>query len=301
VTGFGTGGAPRRVGVDLGGTSSRIVALDPEGGVVSQHLVDTRSFAAGDGESVAQRLIAHVRKVSDGLPLRSVGIGASGPVDANGVIRNPDTLPEFSGIEITSLVTAELGVPCVIDSDAITFALGEFHLGAGRAARSIVGVTLGTGVGVGVVVDGRPHRGGDGLHPEGGHIPTPGAPAPCYCGLQNCWEQRASRTALERMVAARFDQRSVASVASAAEEGDPEARDAFTEYGVAVGTGLAALATLFRPEAIVIGGGSTPYVHLLMDGLRAALVRRGSYATTAEIVPSELGVLAGAIGAATLV
>jgi len=290
-----------RVGIDLGGTASRIVALDAGGGVVAERLVDTRSFAVGDALTAAQRLIAQIQTVTDGRPLRGVGIGASGPIDAAGVIRNPDTLPEFTGMNLPVVVAAELDVPCVIESDADVFALGEFHLGAGRGVNSLVGVTLGTGVGGGVVNGGELLRGGDGLHPECGHIPTPGSPAPCYCGLENCWEQRASRTALERLVAHRLGGIDLAAAAAAASDRDPDARAVFRDYGTAVGIGLATLATLFRPEKIVIGGGSAPYLQLMMGGLRAALNRRGSYLVPMEIVASELGVQAGAIGAATLV
>ena len=97
-----------RVGIDLGGTASRIVALDGVGGVVAERLVDTRSFAVGDALTAAQRLIAQIQTVTDGRPLRGVGIGASGPIDAAGVIRNPDTLPEFTGMNLPVVVAAEL-------------------------------------------------------------------------------------------------------------------------------------------------------------------------------------------------
>lgn len=294
-------GGSVRIGVDLGGTSSRLVAIDRGGGVVAHQLVDTRSFANQGATGVADRLIDRIEAICDGRPALGVGIGASGPIDAAGLIHNPDTLPEFIGIDLPSEVTSRLGVPCLIDSDAVVFALGEFHLGAARDVATMIGVTLGTGVGACAVTDGRPHRGGDGLHPEGGHIPTPGPPAPCYCGLEYCWEQRASRTALEQIIAERFDGRDLEWLAAAGVSGNRDALATLREYGVAVGDGLAALATLFRPQTIVIGGGSAAYLDLFIDGIRLALSRNGQYRITAKVLPSELGVLAGAIGAATLV
>ncbi len=290
-----------RVGVDIGGTSSRIVAIDFEGAVVAEQRVDTRSFAGEDANTVAERLIDLIQAVCEGRPVVGVGVGASGPIDAAGLIQNPDTLPQFIGVDIRSEVSLRLGVPCVIESDAAVFSLGEFHLGAAQDVDTMVGVTLGTGVGVCAVSDGRPHRGGDGMHPEGGHIPTPGPAAPCYCGLQYCWEQRASRTALERMAKERFGWRDLDQLAAAAAAGEPEAQETFNEYGLAVGDGLATLATLFRPQKIVIGGGSAAYLDLFMDGLRLAFARDGEYRITAQVLPSELGDLAGAIGAATLI
>jgi glucokinase len=293
--------AAARIGVDLGGTTTRIVALDSSDEVAAQRLVETRSFPAGDPEGVVGRLANLIVEVTGGAPIHGVGIGASGPIDAFGVIRNPDTLPEFSGFDLTGGMSGALRAPCVLENDADVFTLGESRLGAARGARCVVGVTLGTGVGTGVINDGHIHRGGDGEHPEGGHIPTPGPPAPCYCGLEYCWEQRASRTALERLIEARAPGRDVGQVVADAEAGEPVAAELLHEYSLGVGSGLAALATLFRPQTFVIGGGVTPYLAALMDGIREALTRRGPYVITADVVASELGVLAGAIGAATLV
>ena len=289
-----------RLGVDLGGTSSRIVVLDGDGNRVGERTVGTRSFAGAGREGAVTALVDEILGLIGDRRVSGVGIGASGPIDSSGVIRNPDTLPEFSDLAITGLVSERLGVPCVIESDAVTFALGELRLGAARGARSVVAVTLGTGIGVGVVVDGQVHRGADGLHPEGGHLPTPG-PSPCYCGLAHCWEQKASRTALERLVADRVGYRDVERCAREARAGNVAAADTLLEYGCAVGEGLAVLATIFRPELIVIGGGSTPYLEMFRKGIEKAFVRRGRYAISARVVASTLGVAAGAIGAATLV
>lgn len=296
--------APRtalRVGVDLGGTSSRLVAIDHANVVVASELVSTRAWVAGSGGSVGDQLTSHIRALVGSGVTESIGIGASGPIDCHGVIHNPDTMPEFTEMDLVSLLSSEFDVPCVIESDAAVFALGEFRLGAGRDVSSMIGVTLGTGVGACAILNGVPHRGADGLQPEAGHIPTPGPPAPCYCGLENCWEQRASRTALERLVLGRFPGETPATIAQAAAAGDEQACSVFTEYGAAVGSGLATLATLFRPQRFVIGGGSAAYLELMESGLHSALVRAGQYELQVDVTASKLGDLAGALGAATLI
>jgi glucokinase len=297
---LGVAEAPVRLGVDLGGTGTRIVALTESDEITGETIAATKDLGDGRTSSPVERLVELLCTVAGGHRVRGVGIGASGPIDSDGIVRNHDTLALFSDIPLVSTVSDRLGVPCAIDSDAVTFALGEYGLGAGRCARTLIGVTFGTGIGVCVLHDGRPHRGGDGLHPELGHLPVPGGPAPCYCGLNSCWEQLASRAALEERVAETgfFDIRVAA--AAAVEGDDPSARELFDRYGRAVGIGLATLCTSFRPDRVVIGGGVAPYLDLFAGGIHSALHRNPPYETDPEIRAAELGAVAGAVGAATL-
>jgi len=274
------------------------VALAADGRIAAEEVTSTRLL--GPRHPPGAGLVGLLRRAATGFSIRSVGIGASGPIDASGIIHNHDTLPEFSDIELTDAVSEQLGVPCAIDSDAVTFTLGEYRLGAGRGADELIGVTLGTGIGVCVLRHGRPHRGGDGLHPEGGHLPVPGPAAPCYCGLQSCWEQRGSRTALERLLLDDGTFASLDAAAAAARNGEPGAVAAFDSYGRAVGIGLATMCTVFRPQRVVIGGGSAPHLDLFAGGIAAALERNSPYRTDAEIRAAELGAVAGAAGAALL-
>ena len=282
------------VGIDLGGTGTRLVALDRAGAVRSRISVPTRHAPAVDAAQLVTELGGQVRDAAGGR-LTGVGIGASGPVDPGGVIRNDATLPAYSHIPLGQLLGDHLGVPCAIDNDAVAFALGENAYGAGRRSPLLLAVTLGTGVGVALLRDGAPYRGSDGVHPEAGHIPVPGPPAPCYCGLATCWEQLASRTALDAATGRNTDE-----AAAAAAAGDPSGREVFDRYAGHVGGGLAALITVFRPARVVIGGSAARYLTLLRPGIDRALSRCAPYNWNPPIAGAELGELSGAIGAAVL-
>jgi glucokinase len=288
----GIGGANVTIGIDLGGTGTRVVALDANGAVAGQLTLPT---PAGETGAAMDMLVGAVRNVGAGMQVTAVGIGASGPVTMDGVIRNPATLPSFSDLDLCGRVSQRLGYRCVIDNDAAAAAVGEFTYGAGRGSAALLVVTLGTGIGVAVVFAGRLFRAGDGSHPEAGHIAVGDAPSPCYCGLAHCWEQAASRTALERLLAG-----DVADAADLARSGDTLAAAAFERYGVQVAAGLSTLLTIFRPDRVVIGGSAAQYLDLFSAALTRGLERAPGYCRTPPVVAADLGDLAGAIGAAVL-
>jgi glucokinase len=301
------------VGIDLGGTGTRIVAVDATGTMAGQKTVPTKSMGvSGNPEQAVRDLAEHVLTTAErGSLITAAGIGATGPVGMDGIIRNDDTLPGFSHVPVAGMLGRLLGVACVIDNDAVTAAVGEYARGAGRGATPLLVVMLGTGVGVCLLRHGRPYRGGDGLHPEAGHLPTPGPPAPCYCGLPSCWEQKASRAALELACQALLAPEnttgppappweSVNIVADRAANGDRGARELFRRYGNDVGQGIGALATTFRPSRVIIGGSASGHIALFLAGMREALGRRPPFEVTADLRSAALGDLAGAIGAAEL-
>jgi len=284
---------PVTVGIDLGGTGTRVVALDAHG--VVRHQLTTPTPTGLPPERTVAGLLAAVTSVADGCTLQGVGVGASGPVDAGGVIRNPDTLPAFSDIPLTRMITDHLRVPCVIDNDSVTAAIGEHNYGAGRASNALLVLTLGTGIGVAMLIEGRPVRAADGSHPEAGHIAIPGPPAPCYCGLPICWEQLASRTALNTLTRHTTDD-----LAVQARAGAPAATRLFDQYGQHVGAGLATLLTLYRPDRVLIGGGAGPHLDLFRAGMTRRLHRSATYQSSQTVVTAELGNIAGAVGAAVM-
>ncbi|HEV2634007.1 MAG TPA: ROK family protein [Actinocrinis sp.] len=286
------------IGVDLGGTGTRVLALDPDGSILHQASFPTARQAPPDpvGRLLAAiSTAAEAVRASTGAEASGVGIGASGPMTADGIIDNPATLPAFTGLDLCAAVRDTLGLSCVIENDAAAAAIGEHTHGAGHGSRTSVTVTLGTGIGVAVVTDGRLVRAGDGSHPEAGHIAVPDAPTPCYCGLPSCWEQAASRTALEAMTGS-----DPTSAADAARRGDAQAARTFEHYGRQVAAGLGTLLTLFRPDRVVLGGSGARYLDLYAHALQAGIERNAPYRWTPPVLPARLGDLAGAVGAAVL-
>lgn len=283
------------VGIDLGGTGTRIVALDHAGRVRSRISVPTRHDPDTDVSQLITGLATLIQEAARQASLEAVGIGASGPVDPDGVIRNDATLPAYSHLPLAQLITDRLDVPCVIDNDAVAVAIGENTCGAGLHSTALLTITLGTGIGVALLRDGAPYRGSDGVHPEAGHIPIPGPPAPCYCGLATCWEQLASRTALDTATGHATDD-----LAAAATADDQRSRKIFDRYAEHVGTGLAILTTVWRPARVIVGGSAARYLPLLRPGIDRALTRPGPYQWKPSIAAAELGEYSGAIGAAVL-
>lgn len=290
------------VGIDLGGTATRFVSMNADGDVVARLRVPTPPSLGEDQQSVF--FATHIVSLVGSGILRGVGIGASGPIDGDGVIRNPDTLPAFSNINLTNKLRDLLGVPCMIDNDAVAAALAEYRHGSQRGASSLLLVTLGTGVGTCLLLNGRPFRGSDGWHPEGGHLGVAGA-APCYCGRVSCWEQIASRAALQAAVGrvdpeGIDDEAATDRCAARARAGHLESMRVFDTFGHDVGEGLATLLGLYRPQAVIIGGSGAKYfsvfAHAMVQMLDLTQLWHASYSVSATVL-DDFG---GAMGAAGL-
>ncbi|MFJ6690546.1 ROK family protein [Streptomyces sp. NPDC091294] len=296
---------PVAVGLDLGGTGIRGVARRDGATIASAHALSAELGAGPVPERVSRLAHLVTGLLPPGTAPAAVGIGASGPVDNSaGVIHNQDTLPWFSDFPLTTLLRARLDVPVVIDNDAVSAALGEHAAGAGRHCDRMLMITLGTGIGVAMLINGRPVRGLNGAHPEGGHLPVTADPDACYCGLTGCWEQAASRGALQRMLRGRLGDghppRETVGRGAEAAATDPSVRGIFHQYGLLVGRGLAALHALYQPELTVIGGSAASCLSLFAAGMNQALQRSAPFAVPTRIRPAELGDDAGAVGAAVL-
>ena len=287
------------IGVDLGGTATRFVSLNDDSEVVFQFIEGTPS--QGSKESVVRFLVDNIRRLTAEQPIGSIGIGASGPIDAKGIIRNDETLPAFSNIDLIGKLELELDHRPTIDNDAVTAAIGEYRLGSGRGAKDVLMVTLGTGVGVCLLQDGKPFKATSGQHPEASHVSLVGVPAPCYCGRLRCWEQTASRTALQESASALIDHptltsRDIDRALGLAEAGDERSRQMFASYGHSLGEGLLTLISAYGPDRVIIGGSGSNY----LDGYEPALRQSLEQITGIDagmIFASELGEYGGAIGA----
>lgn len=291
------------VGIDLGGTGTRFVSLNDDGRV-TRHA--THRTPRGCSADDAIRFLTHnIDTLTQGNPINTVGIGASGPIDRDGTIQNPDTLPAFTGAPIAQALRDRYNVPVAVDTDAVTAALGEYRYGEQTHAPSMLVITLGTGIGTCLLIDGVPFRGSDGMPPEGGHLTVSAAAPPCYCGRQHCFEQAASRTALQH-AAARVaavpedDRNAIRLLASMADTGQLAAREAFDDYGRALAEGVGTLAEVYRPGEIVLAGAAASQIRHFEQSLHVALAALAPWVPTMLIRPTRLGDLIGAIGAAEL-
>lgn len=297
-------GTPRRyVGIDLGGTATRFVTTDAHGAVLRSHISSTPSSAIEI--ELEAFLVNAIVETRGKYPITAIGVGASGPISPEGTIENPDTLPAFTGVDMPAMLSRAFRVPCFIDNDAVTAALGEAIYGAGRGFENILMLTLGTGIGVSMLEHGEPVRGSDGQHPETGHMSIGGPAAPCYCGRDTCWEQAASRKALQRTSTSLLDDpsnssRDIDTMAARAYGGDSIAVRMFDEFGTRLATGAATLLAVYRPEILILGGSGSTYSQYFGRALQVALDGMTGTFPPPVISVSGFGEYGGAIGAAAL-
>ncbi|MBI4615749.1 MAG: ROK family protein [Planctomycetes bacterium] len=299
-------------GIDLGGTNVKIVLVTADGIVHAREIVPTR--ASDPPHTTVERVASAIRRLTGGRRLAGAGLGCAGALDLEaGVVVESPNLPAWNGAPARRLFAELLGVPVEFDNDANCAALGEHWLGAGRGASSLVALTLGTGIGGGIVLGGRVWRGATGTAGEIGHVTIAPDTGPiCGCGSRGCVETLASATAIVREVARRLaaGERSMLAgreptareAAEAARAGDALARSVFDEAGRHLGIALALLANLLNPERAVLCGGLAGAWDILEAAARAAL-RRHAFARpagTLDIRTGELGEFSGALGAARM-
>jgi glucokinase len=253
----------------------------------------------------------------DGRTAIGLGVGVPATLSRDGRIEVlPNFAPGWRGIDVAAVLAEATGLPTVVLNDARAFTLAEARLGAAAGVRSAFGVTLGTGVGGGLVIDGRVHEGASGNAGEfGHHVVDPHGPR-CGCGSHGCIETYASAPALvaavmrafvqgaapalARLAGDRLDAVTPALIARAGAAGDEVCREALARVALVLGVGLANVTTLVSPERIVVGGGMAGLGDALLDPLRGHLA---AYAPTAgdrlpAVVLAALGDRAGALGAA---
>jgi glucokinase len=306
------------IGVDIGGTKVLAVLLE-DGRVVAETRAPTPA-AADDVLQVVTSAVASLAKGGEHGILRAIGVGAPGLVDATGVLRFAPNLMGGAGLAIRAGLEARFpGVVVRAGNDATCAGWAERMLGAARGRDDMVMVTLGTGIGGGIVAGGRLLLGTDGFAGEIGHMVVDPHGPRCPCGKRGCWERFGSGSGLGRLgrEAAQAGQaRRVAELAggdpeavrgehvtAAAAEGDEEAMAVMAQFGWWLALGLANLANVFDPRCFVLGGGLVSAGTVLFDPVRSAfaeLVEGAQYRGPIDILPAELGERAGAIGAALL-
>jgi glucokinase len=301
------------VGIDLGGTKIAAAVVTADGALHERELVPTE--ADGGRDHVIARLVDVVisLKRRTSYTVEAVGIGAPAPLSpSRGIIWEAPNMTGWERAPIRALLQAQLELPVALENDARAAALAEARVGAGRGASSMLYVTVGTGIGGGLLQNGRLLRGASETAGEVGHIVmNPDGPL-CGCGNYGCLEQYAAGPAIERRAAELLrdgaasqlrgipaDRLTGERVAEAARDGDPVGLRAFQEAGTWLGAGIASMVNVFNPEVVVVGGGVAQTGELLMSSVRSS-VRHHSLSRPFDVLSIKLAMLgtdAGILGA----
>jgi glucokinase len=288
------------IGMDIGGTHVRIGAFDSSGHLIGQRDASIASIRPDSGLNLIERLLHELLDTLDSPTLLGIGIGCTGPLDTvRGLINNPYTLEGWSNVPIIERLNKTFNVSVRLENDADAAALGEYWQGAGRDAKRLYAVTVGTGVGTALIIDGKIYRGADGSHPEGGHqLIDPSGPE-CYCGYRGCWESLISGSAISSH-AKNMDTRSIAEAARA---GDLAALAIMQKAARDFSLGIVNIISFFVPDVLVLSGGVMKSADLFLPTLEQTLKTQNPMVPfdRVKILPAQLGYYAGLYGGAYMI
>ena len=311
----------KRIGIDVGGTNVKIALVD-DGKIIYSNSVPTYAqmgyeYTVNNIKQAIKDLMKETETTA--ADIKGIGFDFPGQVDyKTGVVKLAPNIPGWVNVPIAQMIEEAFHIPTKIDNDVRCAALGEMNFGAGKGCQNFVCITVGTGIGSGLVVNGQLVRGAANAAGEIGHIKLQMKDGPiCGCGDTGCLEAFASGPSIVAMAqdylksgkSTKF--REMAGdgeitpyiVAKAAEAGDPVAKRIFTIIGEYVGMGLVSVINLLNPEKVIIGGGVAEAGDLLLEPIRKTINERAMVVAreSVEIVPAELGNSAGVIGASMLV
>jgi glucokinase len=310
------------LGIDIGGTNLVVGSVAEDGSVL--HAMGTEPTHAEAGATavvdrivaLAERAIARTRREVPGARIAGVGVGAPGPLDTkSGIVLLTPNLG-WVNMPLRQIIHDRLGLPAALDNDANCAVLGEWWVGAARGARHAIGITIGTGIGGGLVLDGKLYHGASDVAGEIGHTTIDTEGRRCKCGNYGCLEAYASgpniamraieaveagaESSLSRLVGGDLKKITAQTVYEAAREGDELALEVVNDTAKFLGAGIANLLNIFNPEVVVVCGGVTLAGDHLFVPLRREVARRAfkPAVQACRIVPGELLNTAGVYGAA---
>ena len=310
--------APRYVGIDLGGTKTLAIVADAEGFILSRATVLTP--ASGPAESIVGAMASAASQALTAASLAlggvaGIGIASAGAVDsARGTVVHSPQIASMADTPILALLRGHIDLPAVIDNDANLAALGEQRYGAGKGERNLVFITISTGIGGGIIIDGGLYRGANGAGGEIGHMSVDAHGPYGRSTTRGAWESICSGTALARIasermaageasslgaVASRAGSVSAEDIFAAARDGDALAVSMIADAIEYLGAGLTSLVNIFDPGMVIVGGGLSNEWEAYI-GPAVERMRQESFAgigARTPVVPPELGVEAGALGA----
>ncbi|WP_184970988.1 ROK family glucokinase [Nonomuraea endophytica] len=303
------------IGVDIGGTKVAAGVVDEDGEIVAHAL---RPTPADQPDLVAETVADVVKELAEGREIEAIGVGAAGFVDeTRSIVRFAPNLA-WREEPLQKKITGLVGLPVVVENDANAMAWGETNFGAGRGQTHVVCITVGTGIGGGLVFDGKLFRGRWGMGAELGHMQVVPEGRLCGCGNLGCWEQYASGNALvadAREIARLQPERARIlfelagekiegeEVTEAARKGDDASLAAFSSLADWLGQGMADLAAVLDPGCFIIGGGVSRAADLFFEQAKETFARQltgRGHRPVADIRLAELGASAGVVGAADL-
>jgi len=313
--------AQNRIGIDVGGTNVKLALVSPDGKIIYSNSIPTHAemgyeYTINNIKEAIHTLLKETD--SKEKDIQGIGFGFPGQVDyKSGVVRLAPNIPGWVDIPIAKMIEDEFHIPTRVDNDVRCAALGELNFGAGKGCENLICITVGTGIGSGLIVNGKLVRGASNAAGEIGHIKLQMLDGPiCGCGDTGCLEAFASGPSIVAMAEAYISggkstkYRELANpditpyvVYEAAKAGDPVAKRIFIITGEYIGIGLASVINLLNPEKVIIGGGVAASGDYLMEPIRETVKKRAMKIAgeAVEIVPAQLGNTAGVIGASMLI
>ena len=310
------------LGIDIGGTNLVVGSVAEDGSAVVATASEPTHSEAGATDVVdrlvalAERAIATTRREAPGAEILGVGVGAPGPLDTKrGIVLLTPNLG-WVNMPLRELIHDRLGLPAALDNDANCAVLGEWWVGAARGARHAIGITIGTGIGGGIIIDGRLYHGASDVAGEIGHTTIDTEGRRCKCGNYGCLEAYASgpnialraveeleagaESRLSALVGGDLAKITAQTVYQAAADGDELALEVVNDTAKVLGVGIGNLLNVFNPEVVVVCGGVTLAGDHLFEPLRREVARRAfkPAVSACRIVPGELAGTAGVYGAA---
>jgi glucokinase len=303
---------PTVLGIDIGGTKLAAAVIAQDGGLLALERMPTPGHGTGDDLFAALEQLCRRVMAQAGRDVSAIGVGCGGPMEYPAGVVSPLNIPAWNAFPLRARLVEAFGRPAIVDNDAKALALGERWKGAGRGSNNMLGMVVSTGVGGGVILDGRLLHGNSGNAGHIGHVIVwPDGPL-CGCGARGCVEGVASGTGLARRLGNAHDQgrptslprgATAVQIAQAARAGDALAQELFRTAGAGVGRGIASAAALLDLELVVIGGSIALRAwDLLGAPLEAELAAtaRLDFTRHVRVVHAELGDTAGLFGAAML-
>ena len=311
-----------RIGVDVGGTNVKIALVDLDGKIAFSNTVPTRAEMGYEaGVNNIKQAIKDLMQESNqtNKTVEAIGFGLPGQIDyKEGIVKNLPNIPGWVNIPLAKIIEDEFSIPTRLDNDVRCAALGELNFGAGKGCENLICITVGTGIGSGIILNGKLVRGAANAAGEIGHIKMEmnGGPL-CGCGDYGCFEAYASGPAIVTMAkeyisggkSAKYKEMAADGiitpyiVAQAALQGDTVSIQIFKQMGKIIGIGLASVVNLLNPEKIIIGGGVADAGDILLEPIRKTIQDRAMpiQANSLKVVPAQLANGAGVIGASLLI